>query len=105
RWAGEVRSATARYDCVHSPGIGGGGFQRRCAARARSEKADFKPLRMRICLEPGRGFHETFGQQLDVEPQMPRLHVDFLFLLAEQIEEERREPSGPQNARDELIAR
>jgi hypothetical protein len=88
---------------MHTIGILGCRFQGRSAASARSEKADFETLSMRVALEPRSGFHEAFGQQLDIETQMASAHVDLFFFLAEEIEQKRGQSAGSQDARNKLV--
>src|SRR5262245_51329616 len=55
--------------------------------------------------EPGSCIHEARGEQLNVETQMTRLHIDRFFFWREQIKEQRAETSVAEHACDVLITR
>ena len=102
--AREVRAAASGHDGADMA-FAGRRDERCTTACARPEQADRQRRDLRLMSDPADDGDQSFGEHVDVEPQMRRALIDGFLVLGEQVDQECREPVLLQRAGHVLIAR
>src|SRR5439155_16591747 len=102
--ARQIGPAAARNNCADCGSDFRGGNQSRSAAGARAEITDSQLLRVRLIGDPLACFDEPSCEQANVESQAPGHVVFALFLLREQVNQQRGDAGLADGARDKLVA-
>src|SRR5206468_6894971 len=86
----QVRATAPGDDRPYDVGMFGRRYQRGRGAGARAETPDGERLQILVMTHPACGGADALGESSDVEAELARASIDFLFLAREEIDEERR---------------